>query len=176
MIYQSIETDVLEDKLCFTDPVELTKQQKQQWRDAEKLSRKTFDSLYNCQISYLSNSDFVVAVPISTWEKVSRELRKLSAGKRKTIARVFLYLYYWTMRFQGSYSHPRLNIVKELHIQKDNLADAIQWLEEKGFLVRSDYSKQEGYARRYYMPESLWNNQCKKEWQDLQKSLVKPRD
>ena len=60
MIYQSIETDIVDGALYFTDPVELTKQQKQKWRDAEKLSRKTFDNLYNCQIDSLNNSDFIV--------------------------------------------------------------------------------------------------------------------
>lgn len=173
MIYQAIETDITDQWICFTDPKELSKQEKKQWRDAEKIDRKTFDRLYNCQISYIENTDFVVALPISTWEKVSRELRTLSAGPRKRIARVFLYIYYWAMRFQGSYSRPRELIVKELGIQKDNLADALAWLEQKGFVLRSDYSKQEGYARRYYIPEELWNYQCKKEWQELQKSLKK---
>lgn len=171
MIYQSIETDIVDGTLYFTDPVELTKQQKQQWRDAEKLSRKTFDNLYNCQISCLSNSDFVVAMPISTWEKVARELRILPAGPRKRMARVFLYIYYWAMRFQGSYSRPRELIIKELHINKDNLAESLSWLEQKGLVLRSDYSKQEGYARRYYIPEEYWTIQCKKEWQEMQKSL-----
>ena len=171
MIYQSIETDIVDGTLYFTDPIELTKQQKQQWRDAEKLSRKTFDSLYNCQIDSLNNSDFIVAMPISTWEKVARELRTLPAGPRKRTARVFLYIYYWAMRFQGSYSRPRELIIKELHINKDNLAEALSWLEQRGFMLRSDYSKQEGYARRYYIPEELWTIQCKKEWQEMQKSL-----
>ena len=171
MIYQSIETHILDGALYFTDPVELTKQQKQQWRDAEKLSRKTFDNLYNCQISYLDNSDFVVAMPISAWEKVARELRTLPAGPRKRVARVFLYIYYWAMRFQGSYSRPRELIIKELHINKDNLAESLSWLEQKGFVLRSDYSKQDGYARRYYIPEEYWTIQCKKEWQEMQKSL-----
>lgn len=171
MLYQSIETDIVDGALYFTDPVELTKQQKQQWRAAEKLSRKTFDNLYNCEISSLNNSDFVVAMPISTWEKVARELRTLLAGPRKRMARVFLYIYYWAMRFQGSYSRPRELIIKELHINKDNLAEALSWLEQKGFVLRSDYSKQDGYARRYYIPEEYWTIQCKKEWQEMQKSL-----
>ena len=173
MIYQAIETDITDQWICFSDPQELDKQQKKQWRDAEKIDRKTFDRIYNCQISYIENTDFIVALPISTWEKVARELQELSAGPRKRIARVFLYVYYWSMRFQGSYSRPRELIVKELGIQKDNLADALAWLEKKGFVLRSDYSKQEGYARRYYIPEELWNYQCKKEWQEMQKSLKK---
>lgn len=171
MIYQSIEAEVMDDYIYFTDPVELSKQEKQQWRDAEKLDRKTFEKIYTCTIDYINNSDFIVAMPISTWEKVSRELKTLSAGPRKRIARVFLYIYYWAMRFQGSYSRPREMMVKELRIQKDNLAESLAWLEKKGFVVRSDYSKQEGYARRYYIPEALWTIQCKKEWQELQKSL-----
>lgn len=171
MIYQSIETDIMDDYIYFSDPVELSKQEKKQWRDAEKLDRKTFDNIYNFNIDYIDNSDFVVAMPISTWEKVARELRTLPAGPRKRMARVFLYIYYWAMRFQGSYSRPRELIVKELRIQKDNLAEALSWLEQKGFVLRSDYSKQEGYARRYYIPEELWTIQCKKEWQEMQKSL-----
>jgi len=173
MIYQGIETDIVDGNIYFTDPVELSKQEKQQWRVAEKLSRKTFDGLYNCQVSSLDNKEFIVAMPISTWEKVARELRTMPAGPRKRIARVFLYIYYWAMRFQGSYSRPREMIVKELGIQKDNLAESLAWLEQKGFVLRSDYSKQEGYARRYYIPEDLWSIQCKKEWLEMQKSLKK---
>lgn len=172
IIYQAIETDIQGGYIYFSEPQELTKTKKQQWRDAEKIDRKTFDKLYHCNIDNIPNQDFIVALPFFTWEKVAAELRKVPAGPRKRIARVFLYIYYWAMRFQGSYSRPREMMVKELHINKDNLADAITWLEEKGFVVRTDYSKQEGYARRYYIPDKFWNNQCKKEWQNLQKSLA----
>ena len=78
----------------------------------------------------------------------------------------------YTMRalIEKDDKHNKL-IIKELHINKDNLAESLSWLEQKGLVLRSDYSKQEGYARRYYIPEECWTIQCKKEWQEMQKSL-----
>lgn len=158
--------------ISFGADVPMSKKEKQKWFQDERLSRKTFDAMYDFRmICGFYTTDFVVAMPFSTWKKVARELRTLTAGPRCTTTRVFLYLYYWAMRFQGSYSHSREQIVKELHINKDNLARALQWLEQHEFIVRTDYSKQEGYARRYYIPEDLWNYQCKKEWEEMQKSL-----
>ena len=154
--------------------IELPRSEEKEWCKALKIDTRTFNAMRGKTVLNFE-ADFIVALPFSVWQEVSKELVELPIGNRKTITRVFLYFYFWAMRFQGSYSHSRANIAQILHIQKNNLANAIRWLEEKGLLVRSDYSKADGYSRRYYIPEELWNNQCKKEWNNLQKTLEKSK-
>jgi hypothetical protein len=77
------------------------------------------------------------------------------------------------MRFSGSYSHSRSDMMKELKINNNTLAESIAWLEEKKFIVRTDYSMRENerYSRRYYIPNEDWSAQCMKEWIDTQNSI-----
>lgn len=149
---------------------ELPKKVLTKWRQDMNVDPKTFHNMNSIQFNGFEGH-YLTAMPFAVWDKFAKVARELKIGPRKTAARVFIYLYYWSMRFQGSFSHPRELMVNALRIQKDNLAEALEWLAEKGLIIRSDYSKQEHYARRYYIPEELWNNQCKKEWQNMQKSL-----
>ena len=118
--------------------------------------------------------EFVVTMPRDVWEKVKEKTSRLSQGIRKSTLRVFVYIYYWAMRFQGSYSRPRELMKTELKMNKDTLARSLDYLNQCGLIVRTDYSMRENdrYARRYYIPEELWNYQCRKEVEKFQKCLV----
>jgi len=157
---------------CWDLQYNMPKKTLHKWQQDMNINPKTFRDVTHWNVCGLSDTKhFIVAMPFGVWERFSKVARELQIGPRKTASRVFLYFYYWAMRFQGSYSRSRDLIIKELGIQKDNLAEALAWLEKKGFVLRSDYSKQEGYARRYYIPEQYWTIQCKKEWKEMQKSL-----
>lgn len=157
--------------------LEETKPVIKNWVTTQGIDRRTARSFLNYKTDRIEEDNFTCLLPISVWLELTEAFNRNAAtiGRRKSITRVFMYLYYYAMRFQGSFSHSREQMLVELHINNHTLNDSLDWLEENEFIVRSDYSMRpdERYARRYYIPEKYWNAACKKEWINLQNSLTK---
>lgn len=145
------------------------------WEGYKGLDRRTTKNFLTYQFNKLEESGFTCLMPRGVWLKLDNCFieTKLPMGRRKSIARVYCYLYYYAMRFQGSFSHSREQILSELAINNHTFNDSIKWLEQHEFIVRSDYSMrpEERYSRRYYIPEDDWSSECKKEWNALQRGL-----
>ena len=106
--------------------------------------------------------DFLCLIPKQVLTLLFAAIRPLGAKERNTICRVFFYIYYNAMRTtNGWYSHSRDAVVKELEINAARFSSTIKWLEQHGFLARSNYLV--GIeARTYYIPEFLWTEECER--------------
>ena len=140
------------------------------------IDKRTFNKIINIDLieDKLVN-EFLVMMPREVWERLQDKLVTETLGIRGSICRVYVYLYYWAMRFQGSYSHPRELMVEELKMSNTTLARCISWLEEHELITRSEYSKRVTgrYSRRYYIPQEDWNYQCLKEYREQQDFIAK---
>ena len=172
----SPEITILTDHIEYNWPIDLTDAAVFEAQRDAGITKYLAKKITRCRdIFETTYEDFIVTMPFEVWEKVFAKLNKLTIGERKSTLRVWLYLYYWAMRFQGSYSRPRNLMLAELKINNNTLARAIAWLEQEMLIIRTPYCRIEGHesARRYYIPEELWNYQCLKETRDTQKLLVK---
>lgn len=144
-----------------------------EWRDALSVDNRTFNKITEFEIPCLFESGYTVLMPTHVWARLESRARAENIGRRQSITRVYCYLYYYAMRFHGSYSHSRADMMKELKINNNTLAECLVWLEDNEFIVRTDYSMRENerYSRRYYIPDEDWSAQCKKEWIDLQNAV-----
>ena len=77
------------------------------------------------QIDVWPESGYTVLMPSFVWQMLEEKLANLPVGRRQTITRVFVYLYYYSMRFHGSFSHSRDDMLKELKINNHSLHDSI---------------------------------------------------
>ncbi len=139
------------------------------------IDRRTLTKLFNYQPESIGEDNtYTCLMPRHVWFTLGNALNAVKIGERRSIARVYCYLYYYAMRFQGSFSHSREHMLQELKINNHTLARVLAWLELNEFIVRSDYSMRphERYARRYYIPEEYWSGACKKEFSNLQKALL----
>lgn len=145
------------------------------WEGYKTIDRRTVQGFTNYQFNTLEEHGFTCLMPRSVWVTLDAAFieTNVSVGKRKSIARVYCYLYYYAMRFQGSFSHSREQILQELAMNNHTFNDSIKWLEKHEFVVRSDYSMRpdERYSRRYYIPEDYWSSECRKEWSAMQRGL-----
>ena len=106
--------------------------------------------------------DFICLMPRETLDLLFNSSKTLSTKERATVVRVFIYLYYYSMwTTNGWYSHSREHIAAELHINQARFSNSVKWLEERGFLARGNYLIGME-ARRYYIPEFLWTEECKR--------------
>ena len=135
-----------------------------------KCDVRTASKIVRMPVQDRDEQGFTVLMPSFVFDMLERKMVAIRVNQRQSISRVFIYLYYYAMRFQGSFSHSREAMLEELKINNHTLCDSIKWLEQNEFIVRSDYSMREGdrYARRYYIPEEFWSNECRKEWKQLQ--------
>lgn len=141
----------------------------------DNVDKRTAAKILNVTLDLLDEGcGYTVLMPRHVWVTLCNSLNAVNIGRRRSIARVFVYLYYYSMRFQGSFSHSRADMLKELKINNHTLNDSLDWLELNEFIVRSSYSMRphERYARRYYIPEEYWSLACKKEFSNLQKSFL----
>ena len=144
------------------------------WRDVLAVDSRTFKKISeNFNIPYLREQGYTVLMPTHVWARLEGRASTENIGRRQSIVRVYCYLYYYSMRFHGSYSHSRGDMMKELKINNNTLAECLAWLEAEEFIIRTDYSMRENerYSRRYYIPQDDWSAQCMKEWIDLQKAV-----
>ena len=143
------------------------------WLDELAVDKRTFKKLIEINETQLVEEGYTVLMPVHVWQRLEGALSVINIGRRNSITRVYCYLYYYAMRFSGSYSHSRSDMMKELKINNNTLAESIAWLEENKFIVRTDYSMRENerYSRRYYIPNEDWSAQCMKEWIDTQNSI-----
>ena len=150
-----------------------TKAVVKEWVNSKHIDARTAKKFLTQQVTEFEETDFTCLLPMGVWIELDQCFNDaaVSVGIRKSISRVFCYLYYYAMRFQGSFSHSREQMLTELSMNNHTLADSLKWLEEHEFIVRSDYSMrpEERYARRYYIPEEYWNYACRKEWDNLHK-------
>lgn len=144
-----------------------------EWRRVLRVDERTFKKILDVKPDKLVEQGYTVLMPVYVWAKLEKSLSTKNIGRRQSITRVYCYLYYYSMRFQGSYSHSRGDMMRELKMNNNVLAESIAWLEENKFIIRSDYSMRENerYSRRYYIPNDDWSAQCKKEWIDTQRSI-----
>ncbi len=136
------------------------------------IDNRTFNKIVNYNRDEKVVNEFLVLMPYEVFERLQDKIVTETIGMRGSICRVYIYLYYWAMRFQGSYSHPRELMVEELKMSKNTLARCLEWLATNDLIARSEYSKRPDgrYARRYYIPQEDWNYQCRKEYaEQLQK-------
>ena len=126
-------------------------------REKLNLDRKTFNSAYAKIPSKITTEGFVVLMPFEAWEKVFASIKNLPTRQKKTIVRVFLYLYYNSMRFSGRYTHSRESIIKEIKINKDSFSNAVDFLEDNGLCGRTSYSVLDAnrLARTYFIPPEM---------------------
>ena len=144
------------------------------WRDVLAVDNRTFKKISeNFNIPYLREQGYTVLMPTHVWARLEGRASTENIGRRQSITRVYCYLYYYSMRFHGSYNHSRGDMMKELKINNNTLAECLAWLEAEEFIVRTDYSMRENerYSRRYHIPQDDWSAQCMKEWIDLQKAV-----
>ena len=143
------------------------------WLDILDVDKRTAKKVLEFTIDSLTEQGYTVLMPVYVWERLETALKVLNIGRRQSVTRIYCYLYYYAMRFHGSYSHARADMVAELKINNTVLAESLAWLEDQGFIIRTDYSMRENerYSRRYYIPQDDWSAQCKKEWIDLQQSI-----
>jgi len=145
-----------------------------EWLSVLAVDKRTFKKISeNFDIPYLREIGYTVLMPTHVWDRLEKALGMLNIGRRQSVTRVYCYLYYYSMRFHGSYSHSRKDMMTELKINNNTLAECLEWLEQNQFIVRTDYSMRENerYSRRYYIPQEDWSAQCMKEWIDLQKAI-----
>lgn len=111
----------------------------------------------------METNDFIVDMPYTTWDKLFTALQQVSVPKKKTYARVFCYLYYWAMRFNGVFTHSLRQIMNEIHIQNNLLTEAVEWLEDNNLLHRSGYLviNANRQARGYSFDRELWSDAAK---------------
>lgn len=144
-----------------------------EWLSVLAVDKRTFKKISELNIDELREQGYTVLMPTHVWDRLEKALGTLNIGRRQSVTRVYCYLYYYSMRFHGSYSHSRGDMMKELKINNNTLAECLEWLEAKNFIVRTDYSMRENerYSRRYYIPQEDWSAQCMKEWIDLQNAV-----
>lgn len=137
-------------------------------REILGISRKTFNNYYNEMRDHFEG-DFVVMMPFETWDILFTQLKTIEDIKqRKTITRVFMYLYYNSMRHYGSYSKSREYMCELLKINKDVLSAALSWLDVHAFISRGVYKIKES-ARLYTINAALLTEQCKLDIEKLKK-------
>lgn len=108
------------------------------------------------------NTDFICLMPRNVLDMLLNTIKPLGAKEKNTICKVFCYIYYHSMwTTNGWYSHSREMIAQDLKMNKTRLSDAVKFLEQHGFLARSNYLV--GIeSRTYYIPEFLWTEECKR--------------
>lgn len=159
----------LSSKNCTADIVlDGTKVNKKRCREILGVNSKSFNNYYK-RVSTAINGDFMVMMPFETWDALFYYMQELPLVERKTITRVYLYLYYNAMRHYGQFARAREKIVEILHINKDTFSHAVEWLESKALLTRSDYLKKVT-ARTYAIPSILWTEECKRDCESRKKS------
>lgn len=127
-------------------------------RETLGVNRKSFNAfLKNAPTEWQDN--FVVMMPFDVWDLLLYSMRDLTTTERKTLTRVFIYLYYYAMRNYGTYARAREKIIEILHINKDTFTSAVKWLEDHALVERGDYLKKVT-ARSYTIPAILWTPEC----------------
>ena len=123
---------------------------------------KTYSKVRFLKPEMIDTDKFVVLMPFSVWQDFLTKSKDLATGKKKTAARVFVYLYYWAMRNRGSYGHPRNRMIEELKINNNKLAEALEWLERNFLIMRGNFFWFGNiHARQYMIPEEMWTIECK---------------
>lgn len=144
------------DSVIFYDWKEETAETKKTLKHLLNVDPKTYSKVRFLKVDEVRTDDFVVLMPFEIWEEFIKVSRELKTGRRKTVARVFIYFYYWCTRF-GIWGRSRERLVKDLNIDRNHLAESIAWLEEKGFLIRSDFHWYGDtiYSRSYIIPDIM---------------------
>ena len=170
VLHKTVSITHTDDRKLIFNYVEVEGEVLCDWWKVLNSDYRTTCKIIRMPIQDRDEQGFTVLMPSFVFDWLERKMVALRINQRQSISRVFIYLYYYAMRFQGSYSHSRELMLKELKINNHTLCNSIKWLEQNEFIVRSDYSMREDdrYARRYYIPEEFWSNECRKEWKRLQ--------
>ena len=144
------------DSVILFDWKEETAASKRELKQLLNVDPKTYSKVRFLKVDEVRTDDFVVLMPFEIWEEFVKVSRELKTGRRKTVARVFVYFYYWCTRF-GIWGRSRERLVKDLNIDRVHLAESIEWLESKGFLIRSDFHWYGDtiYSRSYIIPDIM---------------------
>ena len=144
------------DSVIYYDWKKETAETKRALKHLLNVDPKTYSKVRFLKVDEVRTDDFVVLMPFEIWEEFVKVSRELKTGRRKTVARVFIYFYYWCTRF-GIWGRSRERLVKDLNIDRNHLAESIAWLEEKGFLIRSDFHWYGDtiYSRSYIIPDIM---------------------
>lgn len=89
--------------------------------DKRTINRMTL----KCQTVLPEHDGYTCLMPREVWSQLTRQLNGVGINQRRSISRVFIYLYYYSMRFQGSFSHSRERMLKELSINNHTLSVAL---------------------------------------------------
>lgn len=129
------------------------------------VDRKTYKEIRDLHRDVRFFEGFVVLMPFEVWDKLYEAVKNKTTREKKTLVRLYLYLYYWSMRNLGSYSHARTQIMFEIYMSKDNISNGTDYLESCGLLRKGDYSvlDENRRARTYFIPEELWTDRCRAE-------------
>ena len=142
-----------------------TQKNDKEMRTYFNVDRKTYRGIRDIHREVRFFEGFVVLMPFEVWDKLYEAVKNKSTREKKTIVRLYLYLYYWAMRNLGSYTHARMSIALELLMNKDSISGDTDYLESCGLLRKGDYSVLDSCrrARTYFIPEELWTDRCRYE-------------
>ena len=129
------------------------------------VDRKTYREIKDIHREVRFFEGFVVLMPFEVWDKLFDVIKNKTTKEKKTLARLYIYLYYWSMRNLGSYSHARTQIMFEIYMSKDDISEGTDFLESCGLIHKGDYSVLDSYrkARTYFIPEEDWSDRCRQE-------------
>ena len=133
------------------------KQDDKEMRAYFNVDRKTYKEIRDLHRDVRFFEGFVVLMPFEVWDKLYEAVKNKTTREKKTLVRLYLYLYYWSMRNLGSYSHARTQMMFEIYMSKDNISNGTDYLESCGLLRKGDYSvlDENRRARTYFIPEEL---------------------
>jgi len=124
---------------------------------------KTYFNIPDMKLTLRFSKGYVVLMPFEVWDKIYAEIKEKTTPEKKSIVRLYCYIYYYSMCNLGSYSHARTQMIKDLKMNKDTLSNAAEFLEDRGLIRRGDYSVLDANrkARTYFIPEEDWSEQCR---------------
>lgn len=153
--YVETEFPVGEDSRAFLFWKQESKETLNQLKTLLDVDQRTISKVRFFEVDEV-HAPFITLMPFEVWEEFVKVSRELGTGRRKSVARVFLYFYYKCGQ-QGIWGRSRERLISDLKMGRQQLAECIAWLVEKGFLIRSDYHwcGSNIYSRSYIIPDIM---------------------
>lgn len=134
---------------------EETKETKKELKTLLDVDPKTYSKVRFFKVEEV-HAPFITLMPFNVWREFVKVSRELGTGRRKSVARVFVYFYYKCGQ-QGIWGRAREWLIKDLNMGRVQLAECIKWLVEHGFLMRSEFhwTGPVIYTRSYIIPDIM---------------------